>query len=86
MKSDSKTLDSRLRGNDKKGGNDNNGGNDNFTLQQISKEDIEKVGLALWLVNSTITDPKLEDILNFGNTKNLKKRRRRFLKNWIKEI
>ncbi len=34
----------------------------------VSKEELEKVGLALWLVNSDVTNPKLEDILNFANT------------------
>lgn len=37
---------------------------------EISKEELEKVGLALWLVNSDVTNPKLEDILNFANTDN----------------
>ncbi len=34
------------------------------------REDLDQVSLALWLVNSTITNPKIEDILNFANTEN----------------
>jgi len=30
--------------------------------------DFEKTALALWLVNSNLTDPKMEDVLNFANT------------------
>jgi len=35
-----------------------------------NKDDIERTGIALWLVNSTVTDPKIEDILNFANVEN----------------
>ncbi len=33
----------------------------------IPKAEFEKTAVALWLVNSTITDPKIEDILNFAS-------------------
>ncbi len=35
---------------------------------KASKEEIEKAGTALWLINSNLTNPALEDILNFANT------------------
>lgn len=38
--------------------------------ENIRKDEIEEVALALWVADSNITDPKLEDILNFANTKN----------------
>ena len=38
-----------------------------FPEPEANKE-FEKTALALWLVNSNITNPKQEDILNFGNT------------------
>ncbi len=34
----------------------------------VDPGELEKTALALWLVNSNTTDPKLEDILNFANT------------------
>ena len=36
----------------------------------ISADKLEKVALALWVVDSNITNPTLEDILNFSNTDN----------------
>ncbi len=32
---------------------------------KISPDELEKLGIALWLVNSNVTNPKIEDILNF---------------------
>jgi DNA polymerase-1 len=37
-------------------------------FSSISKEEVEKVGLALWLIRSDITNPKIEDILQFAGT------------------
>ncbi len=34
----------------------------------VSKDELEKTGIALWLVNSNVTNPGIEDVLNFGNT------------------
>lgn len=34
----------------------------------VSSEEIEKVGLALWLVRSNLTNPQMEDILQFAET------------------
>ena len=33
----------------------------------VSEEELEKTAIALWLVNSTITDPKIEDVYAFAN-------------------
>jgi DNA polymerase I len=35
---------------------------------KVSKEEIEKVGIALWLVRSDLTNPTLEDVLSFAKT------------------
>ncbi len=40
------------------------------TTNGVDKERLEKVALALGLVNSNISGPQLEDILNFANTEN----------------
>jgi DNA polymerase-1 len=32
------------------------------------KDDLEKTAVALWLVNSTITNPQLEDVINFADS------------------
>lgn len=42
----------------------------------IGPEDLEKTALALWLVDSNLTDPKLEDILNFANTESYEEAKR----------
>lgn len=34
----------------------------------VPKEDLEKTAVALWLVNSTITNPQLEDVINFADS------------------
>jgi DNA polymerase-1 len=36
----------------------------------VPKEELEKTAVALWLVNSTITDPKIEDIYSFASANN----------------
>ncbi|OHA86865.1 MAG: hypothetical protein A2644_00075, partial [Candidatus Zambryskibacteria bacterium RIFCSPHIGHO2_01_FULL_39_63] len=40
--------------------------------ENIDERELEEVSLALWVADSNITDPKLEDILNFANTRNFK--------------
>lgn len=35
----------------------------------IPRDEFEKVAVALWLINSTITNPQLEDILEFAGTR-----------------
>ena len=41
----------------------------NIDSSNIDKEDLKMTALALWLVDSNITDPSLEDIYNFTETK-----------------
>lgn len=36
--------------------------------QNIPKDDLVKTSVALWILNSNITDPKLDDVLNFAKT------------------
>ncbi len=45
------------------------------TQEDIKEDEIAETSLALWVADSNITDPKLEDILNFANTKNFKEAR-----------
>src|SRR3989344_3293660 len=40
--------------------------------ENIDERELEEVSIALWVADSNITDPKLEDILNFANTRNFK--------------
>ncbi len=42
----------------------------------IEDGEVEETALALWVLDSNITDPKLEDILNFANTKKFKEARK----------
>ena len=37
--------------------------------RDVSADEVEKVSLALWLVNSNITNPSMDDILNFSNSR-----------------
>ena len=37
-------------------------------IQDIDEEDLTRTSVALWVVDSNITDPKLEDILQFART------------------
>jgi DNA polymerase-1 len=46
-----------------------------FSSGTLDKKDFEETAVALWLVNSSITNPTLEDILNFGKTTDFKKAR-----------
>lgn len=38
-----------------------------WSNQDIDKADLEKTALALWLVDSNITNPKVDDVINFAN-------------------
>ena len=38
-----------------------------------SQAEVEEVGLALWIINSNLTNPTLDDILQFGQTKDFVK-------------
>jgi DNA polymerase-1 len=46
-----------------------------FSTGSLDKTQFEETAVALWLVNSSITNPTLEDILNFGKTTDFKKAR-----------
>ncbi|MCG2695300.1 DNA polymerase [Candidatus Parcubacteria bacterium] len=46
----------------------------------ISQEELEEVAVALWLVNSSITNPTLEDILNFANTRDFAQAKEKIFK------
>ena len=37
-------------------------------IQDIPKDKLREVSIALWIINSNLTDPNLEDILNFAKT------------------
>jgi len=37
-------------------------------VQDIPKDELRKTSIALWIINSNLTDPDLEDILNFAKT------------------
>jgi DNA polymerase-1 len=39
-----------------------------FSGETTNKDELEKTAVALWMVNSNLTDPDEEDILNFANT------------------
>lgn len=49
--------------------------------EKISDEDFEKLALALWVLNSDITNPDKEDILQFTKTNNLKDAKEYIFKN-----
>lgn len=38
-------------------------------VEEVSSTDIERVGLALWLINSDLTQPEIDDILNYSGQK-----------------
>ncbi|MDO8492472.1 MAG: DNA polymerase [bacterium] len=43
--------------------------------QIVDEEELKETGLALWVLNSNLTNPQLEDILQFGKTDDFKKAR-----------
>ncbi len=51
---------------------ENNESNDIIT-KTIDEEEIREVGIMLWLIKSDITNPTLDDILQFANTNNWQK-------------
>ncbi len=46
---------------------------------ELPEEELKETQIALWLVNSTITNPKIEDIINLSGKKDLKEAREYFL-------
>lgn len=62
-----RSLGSRLRSTLEKGGQ--TGHRDEREKEEnINEAELEETKVALWVTDSNITDPKLEDVLNFGNT------------------
>ncbi len=47
--------------------------------EDIPEQDIEKVGIALWLLDSTISNPTLDDILRYAKTKDFEKAKDKIL-------
>ncbi len=43
--------------------------------QEVDKEELKRTSIALWILNSNITDPKLDDIFNFAKTEDFSKAR-----------
>ncbi|MEI7463380.1 MAG: DNA polymerase, partial [Candidatus Taylorbacteria bacterium] len=41
--------------------------NQTALFQAIPKDELERTAVALWLINSDITNPKIDDILNYAN-------------------
>ena len=58
-----------------------NGHSDNKTISEpvvadeVDAKELQETSIALWLINSDISNPNLEDILNFANTKSFAKAR-----------
>lgn len=58
-----------------------NGHSDNKTISEpvvtleVDAKELQETSIALWLINSDISNPNLEDILNFANTKSFSKAR-----------
>ncbi len=58
-----------------------NGHSDNKTISapvvetEVDPKELQETSIALWLINSDISNPNLEDILNFANTKSFDKAR-----------
>jgi DNA polymerase-1 len=50
-----------------------------FADSELSEDELKEVKIALWLINSNITDPKIEDIINLSGKKDLQAARQFFL-------
>lgn len=75
-----RSLFARLKGFFHKNGAESKTGTLNLGFTAPNKEDIdplelEETSIALWLINSDISNPKLEDIMNFSNKKTFKEAR-----------
>jgi len=46
---------------------------ENKKEEKINEKELEEVKIALWVVDSNMTDPSLEDVLNFANTDDFEK-------------
>ena len=50
-----------------------------FAESELTEEELRETQIALWLVNSNITNPKIEDIINMSGQKDLKEARKSLL-------
>jgi len=50
-----------------------------FADSELSDDELKEAKIALWLINSTITDPKIEDIINMSGKSDLKEARQALL-------
>lgn len=48
--------------------------------EEINEEELEKVGIALWLLKSDLSNPTLEDILDYADTKKFEHAKEKILK------
>lgn len=66
-------LEGILNGKEKKGENQKDGDtgkeNEHNNYPEISGDELKEAAIALWLLNSTVTNPAMEDILNYANKK-----------------
>ncbi|KKQ35899.1 MAG: polymerase protein [Candidatus Nomurabacteria bacterium GW2011_GWB1_37_5] len=53
---------------------------ENFGLKEPDKEEIKKIGIALWLLSSENTNPTFEDILSYANTSSFMEAKDKILK------
>ncbi len=60
-------------------GDPENRGPEKTLLSPISSEELQETSIALWLLNSDIADPSLEDILLFAKTDSFETARKRIL-------
>ncbi len=50
-----------------------------FTTENLSKEEIEKVGIAVWVLDSNITQPTLDDIYRVGKSDSFEEAKKNIL-------
>jgi len=50
-----------------------------FANSELSEDELKETQIALWLINSNITDPTIEDIINMSGQKDLKEARKYLL-------
>lgn len=74
-----KAKEERVDGKDEDNAqNDNNNGQ--LTFEKMPDPlDLEMTGVALWLIQSNITNPTLEDVLQYANTEDFKKAREQIM-------
>lgn len=53
--------------------------------EEVEEEDVEKTGIALWLLNSNLTNPNEEDILSYANTASFAKAKEKIYKDLAKD-